>query len=436
MKAMAESQANRAIRRYLLLAGVTVGGLVVGAGGWAATMNITSAVVGSGVIGIEGNIKKIQHGQGGLVREIRVRDGMRVKAGNILIRLDGVEATTNLAATVKEIDQLEARRLRLIAERDGRDELIDPLQRMARLDDRGFMDGLQSETALFEARRAQIASKKSQLREQIAQITRQREGTAKRLEANAEEISWSNQQAQRIENLAKEGLVQFSRLADSKRTVAQLDGERSQLISDDAASEKRVSEILLQIEQLDKDQRAEVLTDLLDAEGKLSKLAEQRLALEDQIRHLDIRSPVDGIVHQLATHTVGGLLSPGEAAMNIVPSHDSMTVEMKIKPTDVDQVSVGQTARLRFSAFNQRTTSEIEGRVESISPDVSTNTQTGETWYSARIAITAEERAKLGELTLVPGMPVEAFVNAAPRTALAYLLKPISDQMERAMREN
>lgn len=436
MSGQAESQANRAIRRYLLLAGVTVGGLVVGAGGWAATMNITSAVVGSGVIGIEGNTKKIQHGQGGIVRDIRVTDGMTVRAGDILVRLDGVEASTSLAAAVKEIDQLEARRLRLTAERDGRGELIDPIEQMARADDRKFMDGLRSETSLFQARRDQIDSKKSQLKEQIAQITRQREGTIKRLESNAEEISWTRQQADRIENLAKEGLVQFSRLADSKRTVAQLDGERSQLVSDDAASEKRISEIELQIGQLDKDQRAEVLTDLLDTDGKLSKLSEQRLALEDQIAHLDIRSPVDGIVHQLATHTIGGLLSPGETAMSIVPTHDALTVEAKIKPTDVDQVTAGQTARLRFSAFNQRTTSEIEGRVESVSPDVSANEQTGETWYTARIAISPEQRAKLGGLALIPGMPVESYINAAPRTALSYLVKPISDQMERAMREN
>jgi len=436
MGAISESPANRAIRRYMLLAGVTLGGLVVGAGGWAATMNISAAVIGSGVIGVEGNTKKIQHGQGGVVREIRVSNGTLVRAGDILLRLDGVEASTTLAATVKEIDQLDARRLRLIAERDGVEELIDPIQQIARLEDGQFIEGLKSETSLFKARREQIDSKTAQLKEQIAQIEQQRDGTRQRLISNAEEASWSEQQAQKIENLAKEGLVQFSRLADSKRMVAQLSGERSQLLSDEATAGKRITEIELQIAQLDKDRRAEVLTDLLDTNGKLAKLAEQRLALEDQIEHLDIRAPVDGIVHQLATHTIGGLLSPGETAMNIVPTRDMLTVDMRIKPNDVDQVSIGQAARLRFSAFNQRTTSEIEGQVESLSPDVSVNEQTGETWYSARIAISPQERAKLGELALIPGMPVEAYIKAEPRTALAYLIKPISDQMERAMREN
>ncbi|GGF79083.1 HlyD family type I secretion periplasmic adaptor subunit [Rhizobium wenxiniae] len=436
MGAISESPANRAIRRYMLLAGVTLGGLVVGAGGWAATMNISAAVIGSGVIGVEGNTKKIQHGQGGVVREIRVSNGTLVRAGDILLRLDGVEASTTLAATIKEIDQLDARRLRLIAERDGVEELIDPIQQIARLEDGQFIEGLKSETSLFKARREQIDSKTAQLKEQIAQIEQQRDGTRQRLISNAEEASWSEQQAQKIENLAKEGLVQFSRLADSKRMVAQLSGERSQLLSDEATAGKRITEIELQIAQLDKDRRAEVLTDLLDTNGKLAKLAEQRLALEDQIEHLDIRAPVDGIVHQLATHTIGGLLSPGETAMNIVPTRDMLTVDMRIKPNDVDQVSIGQATRLRFSAFNQRTTSEIEGRVESLSPDVSVNEQTGETWYSARIAISPQERAKLGELALIPGMPVEAYIKAEPRTALAYLIKPISDQMERAMREN
>jgi len=420
----------------MLLAGVTLGGLVVGAGGWAATMNISAAVIGSGVIGVEGNTKKIQHGQGGVVREIRVSNGTLVRAGDILLRLDGIEASTTLAATIKEIDQLDARRLRLIAERDGVEELIDPIQQIARLEDGQFIEGLKSETSLFKARREQIDSKTAQLKEQIAQIEQQRDGTRQRLISNAEEASWSEQQAQKIENLAKEGLVQFSRLADSKRMVAQLSGERSQLLSDEATAGKRITEIELQIAQLDKDRRAEVLTDLLDTNGKLAKLAEQRLALEDQIEHLDIRAPVDGIVHQLATHTIGGLLSPGETAMNIVPTRDMLTVDMRIKPNDVDQVSIGQAARLRFSAFNQRTTSEIEGQVESLSPDVSVNEQTGETWYSARITISPQERAKLGELALIPGMPVEAYIKAEPRTALAYLIKPISDQMERAMREN
>ncbi len=436
MKSVSESPANRAIRRYMLLAGVTLGTLVIGAGGWAATMNISAAVIGSGVVGVESNTKKIQHGQGGIVREIRVGNGAMVRAGDILVRLDGVEATTSLAATTKEIDQLEAKRLRLIAERDGAKDLIDPLQKIARLDDRQFIAGLTSETSLFKARAEQIESKTAQLKEQIAQIEQQRDGTRQRLLSNAEEASWSGQQAQRIENLAKDGLVQFSRLADSKRTVAQLSGERSQLLSDEATAGKRITEIELQIVQLEKDRRAEVLTDLVDTEGRLAKLEEQRLALEDQIAHLDIRAPVDGIVHQLSTHTIGGFLSAGEAAMNIVPTRDMLTVEMRVKPADVDQVSVGQAARLRFSAFNQRTTSEIEGNVESLSPDVSVNEQTGETWYSARIAISPEERAKLGELVLIPGMPVEAYIRAEPRTALAYLMKPITDQMERALREN
>lgn len=431
-----ESPANKAIRRYMLLAGATLSVLVVGAGGWAATMNISSAVIGSGVVGVEGNTKKIQHGKGGIVKEIRVGNGAMVHAGDILLRLDGVEASTSLSATSKEIDQLDARRLRLIAERDGSEELIAPLQQVSRLDDGQFIEGLKSETTLFEARREQIVAKAAQLKEQIAQIARQRDGTRQRLLANAEETSWSGQQAGRLENLAKSGLVQFSRLADSKRIVAQLSGERSQLLSDEATAEKRITEIELQIAQLHKDRRAEVLADLLDTEGRLAKLREQRLALEDQIANLDIRAPVDGIVHQLATHTIGGFLSPGETAMNIVPTRDMLTVDMRIRPTDVDQISIGQAARLRFSAFNQRTTSEIEGRVESLSPDVSSNEQTGETWYSARIAISQQERAKLGDLALIPGMPVEAYIKSQPRTALAYLIKPISDQMERAMREN
>lgn len=436
MNITAASPANRAISRYLLLAGVTIGVFVIGAGSWAAKMTITSAVIGTGVVGIQGNSKKIQHGEGGIVKEILVSNGMQVKAGDLLVRLDGTQASARLAAAVAEIDQLTARLLRLLAERDAKAEVADPLLLMARLNDQKFMDGLRSETALFKARREQIETKRAQFREQITQINQQREGTRRRLLSNAEEISWTAQQAKRIENLSKDGLVQFSRLAESKRVEAQLDGARGQLVSDEAYLGARILEIAVQIAQLDKDRAAEVLTGLVDTEGELAKLAEQRRALEDQIAHLDIRSPVDGIVHQLATHTIGGLLNPGEVAMDIVPTGGALTVEMRVKPTDIDQIVVGQSARLRFSSFNQRTTEELEGLVESLSPDVSTNSQTGETWYSARIAISARTRAKLSGLILLPGMPVEAYINAEPRTALSYLVKPISDQMERAMREN
>lgn len=435
MKNSVASTASRKIRFYLLCASAAVGGLVIGAGGWAASATIASAVIASGTVGTQGNTKRIQHVLGGVVREIQVSNGAKVKAGQILIRLDGTQASTSLAAVSKEIAQLEARRLRLESERVG-NRTIDASPSAQSSPADGFSSYLQSETALFEARHAQLSSKREQFLAQIAQLRHQQAAARERLISNTEEISWTAQQTERTESLADQGLMQFFRLAESKRVAAQLQGQRSHILSDEALASTRIRETNVQIRQLEHDRRTEVLGQLIDTDARLGKLSEQRTALEDQIRHLDIRSPVDGIVHQLAAHTIGGVVSAGDVVMDIVPSGEALTVETRIRPADIDQVVVGQVARLRFSAFSQRDTAEIEGLVETVSADVSVNSQSGETWYSARINIAASERARLGELVLVPGMPVEAFISGQERSALSYLIKPISDQMERAMREN
>ncbi|MDR6189626.1 HlyD family type I secretion membrane fusion protein [Agrobacterium pusense] len=181
---------------------------------------------------------------------------------------------------------------------------------------------------------------------------------------------------------------------------------------------------------------AEVLTELRDVENKLTELSEQKITAEDQLKRIDIRSPQDGIVHELAVHTIGGVIGAGETMMQIVPTNDLLVVETKIQPSDVDQIHVGQQATLRFSAFNQRTTPEVSGHVKTVAADLVSNPQTGESWYTARIDIAPDELAKLGNLSPVAGMPVEAYIKTGERTALSYLIKPLTDQIAKAMRED
>lgn len=422
----------RSIRNYSLLAFVTMLILVIGFGGWAATAKLSGAVIGHGVVVVDGNVKKIQHRAGGIIGEIFVRNGDRVAVGDQLIRMDDTITRANLAIVTKQIDQLTARRLRLVAERDG-------LAAVAMTDISETEDGEsygRAEEALFVARRATLQSQQSQLRQRIDQIGQETDGLTVRLRAKEQELSWVEQELVRVRSLSGQQLIQFNRLAELERLKAQLDGERGQLIAEIARAGTRVTETELQILQLDQDRRTEIVTELRDVDNKLSELEEQQVTAEDELKRVEIRSPQDGIVHELAVHTIGGVIAPAETVMQIVPINDSLVVEARIMPADIDQLHPGQDAVLRFSAFNQRTTPEVFAKVETVAADLVTNPQTGEAWYSIRTRIPAEEMAKLGNLTLLSGMPVEVFVKTGERTAMSYLLKPLSDQVARAMTED
>ena len=428
-----EKSADDEIRRYLKLSAATVFAFLIGVGAWAYTSELTSAVIASGSVTVAGHVKRIQHSQGGTVRSILVRDGSKVRAGDQLIQLDDTLAQTSLSAVVGELDQLDCRKLRLIAERDGLTEMT-VASALVRLDDVQFAEHYRAELALFLARKEAMQTKKRQFDEQIRQVRQQSQGIAARLLANEEELAWVSQQRDRMEGLSKEGLVQFSRLAEVQRAKAQLDGERGQITSDSAVVDTKIAEIEAQIMQLDRDRHAEVLAELVEVNGQLAKLRKQKAGIDDEIQRARIMSPVGGIVHELALHTVGGVLGPGETAMEIVPDDDVLLVDAKVIPTDIDRVSIGQAASLRLTGFNQRTTPELQGILVEVSPDVSFNQQSGESWYSARIEI--DKAAVAAAPKLVPGMPVEVLIATGKRTALSYLVKPFADQVTLAFREN
>jgi HlyD family secretion protein len=218
--------------------------------------------------------------------------------------------------------------------------------------------------------------------------------------------------------------------------VVRTRGEHAQLSSAISAARVKISEIELQIIQIDEDLASDVAGELREIDGKIAELEQRQIAEGDQLKRIDIRAPQDGYVHELAAHTVGGVVAPGDVLMQIVPIDDLLAVEARVKPQDIDQMHPDQAAKLRFSAFSQRTTPEIKGVVDSISPDISTDNRTGASYYSVRIAISGSEVARLGNVTLVPGMPVEAFIQTGERSVASYLIKPFYDQMMRAFRES
>jgi HlyD family secretion protein len=430
------TQAQRSIRRHLTASVAVAGLLVFGLGGWAATAQISGAVIAPGVVVVDSNVKKVQHPTGGIVAELLVREGELVKEGGVVVRLDETVTRANLAVVKKSLDELAARQARLEAERDGDETVAFPDELVARVGDADVGRAVNGERTLFNLRRTSRAGQKSQLRERIGQLQEEIQGMSTQIAAKKREGELIATELEGVRDLYRKNLVTLQRVTILERDAVRIEGEHGQLQAARAQAKGRISEIELQILQVDQELRSEVARELRDIQSKMVELVERRVAAEDQLKRVEIRAPQTGRVHQLAVHTVGGVVSPGEPLMLVVPKSDELTIEARVAPQDIDQVRLGQSAVLRLSAFNQRTTPEIFGEVSRISADISTDARTGLSHYTIRIGLPSEEIAKLNGLTLTPGMPVEAFVRTGDRTALTYFTKPLMDQVNRAFRED
>ena len=426
---------ERALRKALL-GGATVASLLAfGIGGWAAPTELSGAVIAPGMLVMDSSVKKIQHPSGGVVGDLRVREGSEVRAGDILVRLDETVTRANLAVITKSMDELTARQARLKAEQDGRESVGFPADLTGRMGEETIADLVSEETRLFELRRTARQGQKDQLRERIAQLREQIQGMADQVSAKQRELALIAEELKGVRELWRQHLVQIARVTALERDTARLEGERGSLVSAMAQAKGKVTETELQILQIEQDLRTEVGKELAEIRGKLAELAEKRVAAEDQLRRVDIRAPQDGVVHQLAVHTVGGVINAGEQLMLVVPKADTLTVEARIAPHDIDQVRIGHRAILRFSAFNLRTTPELKGEVTMVSADITEDAKTGASYYTVRITPPAQELARLKGLKLVPGMPVESFIQTGERTVISYLTKPLQDQILKAWRE-
>ena len=430
------ADARGSIRRNIW-AGAAVTIVMVGSViAWATATDISGAVIATGALGVDSNVRKVQHPSGGVIGEIFVRDGDRVTAGQVLVRLDDTITRANLAILTKGLSEMRARKARLEAERDDRatiDFTVTFGERAADPDIAGILAG---ERKLFDLRRAARAGLKSQLRERILQYDQEGAGLAAQAAAKDSETALIDKELAGARDLYAQNLYPITKLTQLEREATRLAGEKAQLIAASAQTRGRISETELQIVQIDRELASEVARELRDTEARISEFEERRIAAEDQLRRIDIRAPIDGTVHQSIAHTVGGVITAsGEPLMLIVPENDSLIVDAKVATQFIDQLHVGQKALLRFSAFDMRATPEIDGTVSRISADAVTDQRTGAAYYEIRIALSAGEVARLGDVRLVPGMPVEAFVRTGERTVISYLMKPLSDQFARAFRE-
>lgn len=428
-------EVRHSLRRHMwigLTALILIGG---GLGIWGATARLAGAVIAHGILVVDSNVKKVQHPTGGVVGELFVKDGNHVEAGDIVVKLDETQTRANLAVVVNSIDELLARQGRLEAERTGVDTIDFAEDLLARQDDPRVQKLLSGEQKHFELRREAREGQRKQLKERVSQLQEQIRGLTEQIAAKRKEIGLVMKELEAVRTLWDKQLVQLNRITALEREAARLEGEKGQLIAATAEAKGKIAETELQIIQVDQDMRSQVAQEFSDVRAKLAELTERKVAAEDQLKRVDIRAPQSGTVHQLAMHTVGGVIGPGEAIMLIVPDHDKLAIEAKVSPADIDQLRIGQTAALRFSAFNMFETPELTGHLTRIGADLTHDERDGISYYLVRAAVNEGELQHLQGRKLVPGMPVEVFIQTEPRSPISYLLKPLQDQVARAFKD-
>lgn len=400
---------------------------------WGSVATLSGAVIANGIVVVDGSSKKIQPLQGGAIGEILVRDGSHVSAGDLLVKLDDTQARALLGIVTSQLTELIGRKARLAAERDDRDDLEFPpdfttsgpeAERVA-----------SGERRLFHARLASANGQKAQLGERIKQNEDEIKGLTLQNSAKTRELTLIGDELSRVDDLYKKNLLPVTRVLSLQRDEARIEGEVGTLMAQIAKLRGQIVETRLQIIAIDQNRSSDAQKELRDVEGHIAELQERKIAAEDQLRRVELRAPIDGIIHELSVHTVGGVVNPAEQLMLVVPSSDSLSVEVRVPSSDIDQLKIGRQGILRFTAFNQRTTPEVKGVLTRLSPDAVRDKDTGQFYYTARITPDSGDLARLADKKLVPGMPVEAFIETSPRTALSYLTKPLTDQFERAFRE-
>ncbi len=410
--------------------------LVGGVGVWSVLTNISGAVVARGMIQVESNRQVIQHPDGGVVSAIMVRDGDVVQAGDVLLRIDGTRPASELAVVNGQLREIGARRARFLAERDGSREIVfEPSLLEAARTDPQVRDQIAGEQNLFETRRVALSQEVSLLDEQNAQIENRIEGIRAQLDALHAQIGILDQELANQQRLLDQQLTQAGRVLELQRVRADLEGQIGRLEAETAELRGQSASNAISRLRLETTRREEAASQLRDLEFSEIELTERQLALTETMSRLDIRAPMSGIVYNSQIFALQSVIQPAQPILYIVPQDQPLIVSARINSTNVDEVFVGQEVTLRFSAFDQRKMPDITGRIERIAADVIVDEATRESYYAAEVVPLPSEMYKLGTHTLLPGMPVEAYIRTGDRTAFTYLVQPFRNFFDRAFRE-
>ena len=426
---------DRSLRRFQAVGYLSIFAIVGVVGTWSVTTHLNGAVIAPATIIAESNTKRVQSKDGGIVRKILIRDGDRVTAGRDLIILDDTETKAELGILEALLIEELAKRSRLEAQRDETATLSFPGDLEARRADPAVGKVLMGQEKLHAARLAALRGKVDQLNQQIGQVAEQIEGITAQIDSKERQIALIKSELTDLRGLKAKGLTPNSRVLAMDREQARLEGERGELIGSRAAAKSKSGEISMQILQVREEVLSQTLLDLREAEGRVAELSERRLASRARLDRMVIKAPITGSIYQLMVHTEGGVITPAEPLMMIVPEADELVLQAQVLPQNIEQVTEGQMAHVRFPAFNSRTTPELTAEVFSVSADTSRMSADTAPFYDVRLRIPRDQLALLGSAQLKPGMPAEAFIQTGARTPLSYLIKPLMDQIEHAWRE-
>ncbi len=420
-----------------ILFGLAVSVLLVGGiGAWAAMTKLAGAVIASGTVVVESNAKKVQHQTGGIVGEILVREGDRVSAGDVIVRLNETMTRANLQIISQQYDRTVARQARLQAERLGLPAITlpDDLARRAG-DDAGVAAMVAGEKALFESRTRASTGLKSQLAARSGQLEREIEGLSAQRKAMDESATLVERDYNSLQTLYEKKLVSLERVSELQLELSRLKGESGRLAAAIAETDGKISETALQALQVDEEMRKDVNEELRELDGKEVELVERKLVAKDQLARTEIRAPQSGFVQELAVHTVGGVIAPGETLMLIVPEQDQLVIDAMVAPASIDDIKPGQPVSIRFPAFDVATTPECKGTVQRVSADLIKDPQRQVSYFVARTTLDDPKACLKDARRLQPGMPAEVHIQTGERNVWSYVLKPLTDQMQRAFRE-
>lgn len=402
---------------------------------WAALAPLQSAALAPGVVSVKGSRKNIEHLEGGIVEEIRVKDGDIVEAGQVVIRLDDTQASAQLEIAQGQLFLALARQARLAAEQAGAEQVAS-IERELPGNDRRLAAAIASQEQLFQARRDARLGELSVLEQRIEQLASQARGLEKVSAAKTELGDSYVEEIEDLEGLLKEGYVDKQRLRELERRLADVRAESAELDSQAASLEIQIGETRLQKLQLDKDFQTAVVDELTAVNAEINDLDERVRALKDQVRRTAVVSPMSGEVVGLTVTTIGEVVSPGKSLLQVVPNEADLIVEAQVNPIDIDRVSNGQSANIRFTSFKSQTTPVVEGKLFSLSADAMSDANSSYSYYLARVEIPTNELAKLDGAEMVPGMPVEVLINTGSRTLFQYLTQPVRSAFARSLIED
>ena len=423
------------LRRYRL-AGLTLITVFAGSfGAWSALAPLSGAVVASGHFEVDGSIKKVQHKTGGVVSEILVHDGQRVTEGQVVLRLDPTTARSDLQIVVHTLADLQMTAARLRAERDGL-ETFQPPPRILNAEEGVFEDALlQREDRMLQARRAARFGQESELTERINQLEKQIDGLSVQEKAKLRQREIASTELASLHGLLYQKLVLVAQVNLLERNASQLDGEIGEVQANTAEVKAKIAETKLQILNIEQVAVADASKELAETEAKISELEGRRIQAVDALERVDIKAPRDGFVHELAAHTVGGVVGPGEVLMMIVPEHVPLKAEVRISPQEIDSIHFADKGFVRIVGLNHTTTPDLPAAVSMVGADLAQDPATHVSYYPVELRLDPGALDTLDKVQLVPGMPLEVFITTSSRTFAQYLWQPIRDRVSRAIRE-